>query len=128
MRLRAELVVGVWLTGRAAISGFALSLVFGTIIAVGFSQSRWIRLGCFPYAVILQTIPIVAIAPLITYWNGAGFASVMLISFIVSVFPIIANVTAGLTSVDPRLLELFRLNGASRWQEIVKLDTARTAS
>ena len=76
-------------------SGFALSLVFGTLIAVAFSQSRWLRLGCFPYAVILQTIPIVAIAPLITYWNGAGFTSVMLISFVVSVFPIITNTLTG---------------------------------
>ena len=121
VRLRQELLEAIWLTGRAAISGFGLSLAFGTLIAICFSQSRPLRLGCFPYAVILQTIPIVAIAPLVTYWNGPGYMSVTLISFMVSVFPIIANVTAGLTSVDQGLLELFRLNNASRWQQITKL-------
>ncbi len=121
IRLRFELLEALWLTARAAISGFTLSLIFGTLVAICFSQSRPLRLGCFPYAVILQTIPIVAIAPLITYWNGPGYTSVTLISFMVSVFPIIANVTAGLTSVDPGLVDLFRLNGASRWQQTTHL-------
>ena len=121
VRIRDELALSVWLTARAAIAGFLLSVGMGTVTAVVFSQSRWIRLGCFPYAVLLQTIPIVAIAPLVINWQGAGLSSVILISFIVSVFPIIANVTSGLTSVDPSHLELFQLSRARHWQIILKL-------
>jgi NitT/TauT family transport system permease protein len=120
-RIRGELAGAVWLTGRAAISGFFLSLVIGSVIAMIFAQSGHIRLGCFPYAVLLQTVPIVAIAPLVINWQGAGLQSVILISFVVSLFPIIANVTAGLMSVDRQLVELFRMGGANWWQEAIKL-------
>lgn len=120
-RVRDELWQATWLTARAAVCGFALSTVIGSLIAIAFAQLRLLRLGCFPYAVILQTVPIVAIAPLITYTRGPGFQSVVLIAFIVSLFPIIANVTAGLTSVPQSLHELFRLHHASRWQVITKL-------
>lgn len=120
-RIRNELAGAVWLTSRAAIGGFTLSVIFGCLVSLLFAQFRVVRLGCFPYAVLLQTVPIVAIAPLVINWNGAGLGSVIVISFVVSVFPIIANVTAGLTSVDPRLVELFRMCGASRWQEAFKL-------
>lgn len=120
-RIRSELFGAVCLTGCAAISGFVLSLSIGCVIAMIFSQSAYVRLGCFPYAVLLQTVPIVAIAPLVINWNGAGLQSVILISFVVSLFPIIANVTAGLTSVDSQLIELFRLGEATWWQEATKL-------
>ena len=74
-----------------------------------------------PSAVFRQTVPIVAIAPLIVLWIGHGLAGVVAVSFIISLFPIIANTTAGLTSVEPELLELFALNEASRWQVLLKL-------
>ncbi|MEZ6092561.1 MAG: ABC transporter permease [Pirellulaceae bacterium] len=121
IRIRGELAEATWLTARAAVCGFAMSTVIGAVIAILFSQFRLLRLGCFPYAVILQTVPIVAIAPLITYTRGPGFGSVVLIAFIVSLFPIISNFTAGLSRVPAGLLELFQLNNASRWQTICKL-------
>ena len=120
-RIRSELASAVWLTARAALCGFFLSIVFGSLVAILFAQLTWVRLGCFPYAVLLQTVPIVAIAPLMINWQGPGFASVTSIAFIVSAFPIIANVTAGLTSVNRGLLELFRLHRASRLQTAIKL-------
>lgn len=120
-RVRVELLAGCWLTARAAVGGFVLSVITGSLISLVFSQFPTVRLGCFPYAVILQTVPIVALAPIIINWQGAGFQSVMLVSFIVSLFPIIANATAGLTSVDRSLLELFQLNQATRLQVICKL-------
>lgn len=116
-----ELLVGSLITGGEAVVGFLCSLVTGTLIACLFSQSRMIRSSLFPYAVFLQTVPIVAIAPLIVIWFGSGFFSVALVSFIISLFPIITNATAGLLRVDPDLLDLFRLNNATRWQTLTKL-------
>lgn len=108
-------------TALAALGGFAGSLVVGTLVALAFSQARWIRLSCYPYAILLQTVPIVAIAPLVIIWCGYGFRSNIVIAFIVSLFPMITNGTSGMLSVDPELLDLFRLHRASRWQVLTKL-------
>ncbi|MBD3672784.1 MAG: ABC transporter permease [Planctomycetaceae bacterium] len=116
-----ELWNGFLMTGAEAIVGFAASLCVGTLVACLFSQSPVIRRSLFPYAIFLQTVPIVAIAPLIVIWFGTGFQSVVLVSFIISLFPIITNATAGLLQVDPDLLDLFRLNNATRWQTLLKL-------
>jgi NitT/TauT family transport system permease protein len=108
-------------TGKAALGGLAASMLVGTATAIVFSQSAWIRRSGYPYAIFLQTVPIVAIAPLIVHWCGRGFPSIILTAFIISLFPIIANGTAGLLAIDPDLLDLFRLNKASRWQILWKL-------
>ena len=109
------------LTALAALSGFVLSFAIGFLVAVLFSQSRLAERSLYPYAIFLQTVPIVAIAPLIVLWIGHGLAGVVAVSFIISLFPVIANTTAGLTSVDEELLDLFSLNQASRWQVLTKL-------
>lgn len=108
-------------TALAAIGGFGASLLAGTLIACGFSQSRLIRTSCFPYAIFLQTVPIVAVAPLIITWFGSGFRSVVIVAFIISLFPIITSATAGMLAVDPDLLDLFRLHRAGRMQVWLKL-------
>ncbi len=109
------------LTAVGSLTGFLLSFAVGFCIALLFSQSRIIERGLYPYAIFLQTMPIVAIAPLIVLWIGYGLQGVVAVSFIISLFPIIANTTAGLTQVDPRLLDLFVLNNANRWQILFKL-------
>lgn len=109
------------LTAAAAGCGCALSLAVGVGIGFLFSQSRAIRNSCYPYAIFLQTVPIVAVAPLIITWFDYGFHSVVLVAFIISLFPIVTNATTGLLAVDPLLLDLFQLYGASRWQVLVKL-------
>jgi NitT/TauT family transport system permease protein len=109
------------LTGFEAVCGFGLSLLIGVGIAFAFSQSKIIRSSCYPYAIFLQTVPIIAIAPLIITWFGTGFQSVLLVAVIISLFPIITNATTGLISVDPELENLFRLYNASRWQRLWKL-------
>jgi NitT/TauT family transport system permease protein len=116
-----KLASATGITAAGAVAGFGVSLGVGLIVAIVFSQSAIIRRSFFPYAIFFQTVPIVAIAPLIVLWSGTGFRSVVLVAFIVSVFPIITNATAGLTSIDPDLLDLFRLHGASRWQTLFKL-------
>lgn len=108
-------------TGAAAACGFLLSLTVGTAVGVLFSQSSIIRRSCYPYAIFLQTVPIVAIAQLIIRWFGNGFVSVTMVSFLISLFPILSGATTGLLSVDPDLIDLFRLNKATRWQVLFKL-------
>lgn len=114
-------VQAVRFTGLAALCGLGTSLLLGTTVALIFSQSKWIRNSGYPYAIFLQTVPIVAIAPLIVQWCGRGFGSIVLTACIISLFPIIANGTTGLIDIDPDLLDLFRLNKASRWQVLWKL-------
>lgn len=109
------------LTAQAALSGFLLSFIVGFAISVLFSQSEWIERSLYPYAIFLQTVPIVAIAPLIVMWIGHGLVGVIAVSFIISLFPIVANTTAGLTSVAAPLRDLFALQDASRWQRLWKL-------
>lgn len=116
-----ELAKATLHTAAASLSGFLLSMIFGVTTAILFSQSKLIERSFFPYAIFLQTVPIVAIAPLIVIWFGSGFQSVVLISFIVSLFPIITNETAGLQRIDPKYLDLFAIYRANRWQILAKL-------
>lgn len=108
-------------TAMAALTGFAASLFLGTGIAMLFSQSNWIRRCCFPYAIFLQTVPIIAVAPVIVAWVGEGFWAVVIVATIISLFPVITNVTEGMTSIPLPLQELFALSRASRWQILWKL-------
>jgi NitT/TauT family transport system permease protein len=116
----ALLAATAW-TAAAAAGGFLLSMSLGLLIALLFSQSETLRRGCYPYAIFLQTVPIVAIAPLIVIWFGTGMGSIVLVSFIISLFPVITNGTAGLLRVDPALLDLFRLYRATRLQVLLRL-------
>jgi NitT/TauT family transport system permease protein len=108
-------------TGRAALLGFALSAGIGVLVAVVLASSRILERALYPYTVFLQTVPVVAIAPILVLWFGAGFRAVTVSALIVSVFPVIANTLAGLRSVDPALEDLFRLYGARRAATLLKL-------
>jgi len=116
-----SLLNATYLTALGALAGFLLSFAVGFLISLLFSQSKIIARSLYPYAIFLQTVPVVAIAPLIILWIGHGFQGVVAVSFIISLFPIIANTTSGLTSIDPNLLDLFAMNNASRWQVVRKL-------
>ncbi|MDG2382428.1 MAG: ABC transporter permease [Pirellulaceae bacterium] len=116
-----SLLNATWLTGKAAISGLLLSVAVGFLTASLFSQSSLLRYSLYPYAIFLQTVPVVAIAPLLVMWFGYGTTGVIAVAFILSLFPIIANVTEGMTSVPLPLRELFNLNQASRLQQFLKL-------
>ncbi len=118
---RETLMGAVISTFLSALIGFGLAIVVGMAIALLMSQSKIIERSLFPYAVLLQTIPIVAIAPLIVIWFGAGMPAVIAIAFLIALFPIITNTTAGLTSTDHNLVAMFELYNASWWQRMVKL-------
>jgi NitT/TauT family transport system permease protein len=117
----AELWRASLMTAAGALCGFGLSLAVGTAAGLLFSQSRIIERSIYPYAIFLQTVPIVAIAPLVVMWFGNGFGGVVTVAFILSLFPIITNATAGLKRVESSLVELFEIGNASRWQTLVKL-------
>ena len=109
------------ITAEESGGGLIASIVVGVVIALIFAQSRWVRRMLYPYTLLLQTVPIVAIAPLILMWVGAGTPSVTLIAFIISLAPIIANTTQGLISVDENLVHLFLMHNASPAQLLFKL-------
>jgi NitT/TauT family transport system permease protein len=102
------------------LQGFVLAVVGGVGLAVLFNQSRLIEYSFYPYAVILQVTPIVAIAPLLLIWLPQQ-AAVLACAWIVAFFPVLANTTLGLNSVDHNLADLFRLYGASRMQVLTRL-------
>jgi NitT/TauT family transport system permease protein len=116
-----SLLTSLAITAIESAGGLAASVVFGTLIALVFAQSRWVRKMFYPYTLLLQTVPIIAIAPLILMWVGAGTPAVTLIAFIISLAPIIANTTQGLISVDENLVHLFLMHNASRGQLLFKL-------
>jgi NitT/TauT family transport system permease protein len=109
-------------TGTSAAIGFVLSGIVGVLIAIVLSSSRLVERAFHPYAILLQTVPIVAIAPLLVLWFGVGTRAVTASAFIVSVFPVITNALAGIRSVDPALRDLFRLYGASRSAVLFRLE------
>jgi NitT/TauT family transport system permease protein len=105
-------------TLRITLSALVLALVGGTLLAVLLVQSRWVELALYPYAVILQVTPIVAIAPLILVYVSSTQSAIMICAFLVAFFPILSNMVQGLKSVDHNLLNLYDLYGASRWQQL----------
>jgi NitT/TauT family transport system permease protein len=116
-----SLITSTWITAEESLGGLIASIVVGVMIALIFAQSRWVRRMLYPYTILLQTVPIVAIAPLILMWVGAGVLPVALIAFIISLAPIIANTTQGLVSVDENLVHLFLMHNASPAQKLFKL-------
>lgn len=100
---------------------FFLSVSIGICSAILLFTSEMVLLALYPYTIFFQTVPIIAIAPLLVIWFGYGVPAVVASAFIVSVFPVIASTLTGLLSADPALRDLFKLYRASRTQSMVKL-------
>jgi NitT/TauT family transport system permease protein len=111
-----SLMGSLLVTLRITLAALAAAALVGGAIALLFSLSRIVEISFFPYAVILQVTPIVAIAPLIIIWVHTPFLALLTCAWIVAFFPIVSNTTVGLNSADRNLLALFRLYGASRAQ------------
>lgn len=118
---RALLVNSLGVTVSIALTALAIAVVAGVGIALLFAQSRLVEASLFPYAILLQVTPIVAIAPLIIIWVKDTRVALVLCAVVVAIFPIISNTTLGLRSVDPGLADLFRMSRASRWQTLLRL-------
>jgi NitT/TauT family transport system permease protein len=108
-------------TLRITLFAFVCATVLGTLVAFAFVQSRLVEASFFPYAILLQVTPIVAIAPLVIIWVENIQVALVLCATIVAIFPVISNTTLGLRSVDRGLADLFRMNRASRLQTLVRL-------
>jgi NitT/TauT family transport system permease protein len=116
-----SLSVSLGITLQITFAALAVAAVLGLALAVLFAQSKWIELSLFPYAVVLQVTPIVAIAPLIIIWVDDIRIALLICAWIVAFFPILSNTTLGLNSADHNLVDLFRLYRASRLQQLVFL-------
>jgi NitT/TauT family transport system permease protein len=112
-----SLLVTLKITGLALLA----AIVGGVGLAILFSLSRWIELSLFPFAVILQVTPIVAIAPLILIYVDNTYLALLICAWIVAFFPILSNTSLGLNSADHNLRNLFELYRATRWQQLVHL-------
>lgn len=109
------------ITLRVTGSALLFAVLFGSLLSILFVQSRVLEAALLPYAVILQVTPLVAIAPLIIIWVDDPFDALVICATVASIFPVIANTTVGLRSVDTGLIDLFRLYGASRTQVLLRL-------
>lgn len=110
------------ITAQVTLVGFAVAVVVGVATGVVMCQARWLEKIIYPYAVVIQVIPILAIVPLIGLWLGYGMAARTLVCVLIAVFPIITNTHFGIRSVDRGMHELFTISGASRWERLVKLE------
>ena len=107
-----------WFTVKITAGALLLSAALGVALAALFATSRWIELSLFPFAVVLQVTPIIAIAPLILIYIDSTTAALLLCAWIVAFFPVLSNTVIGLRSADPNLKDLFTLYGATRWQRL----------
>jgi len=118
----SEMLAGLWSTTQVALVGLAISIVLGVVLAIVMNQARWVEYSIYPYAVALQTIPILAVVPLLGFWFGFDFSSRVTVCVLVSLFPLITNTLYGLKSVDAGQHDLFTLYGASRLQRLFSLE------
>ncbi|MEM6488084.1 MAG: ABC transporter permease [Pseudomonadota bacterium] len=118
----ATLSSALLVTLRITLMALGTAVTLGVALAIGFSLSRWVAMALYPYAVILQVTPVVAIAPLIFVYVESKLVGLLICAWIVAFFPILSNTTLGLNSADHGLRDLFRIYGASRWQTLRLLE------
>jgi NitT/TauT family transport system permease protein len=121
------LLQNLWPTTIEAVVGFVVGNVFAIVLAIVFVHSRTTQQALFPLAVVLKTLPIVAIAPVLVLMLGNGYTPKIIIAALITFFPTLVNVTRGLNAVDNQQLELFRILSANRVQVFTKLRVYATA-
>nr|MDT0666100.1 ABC transporter permease subunit [Micromonospora sp. DSM 115978] len=117
-----EILTALGGTAKVALVGLAIASALGIASAVIMAQARWIEQSFYPWAILLQTIPILAVVPLIGFWLGYGFWSRTVVCILISMFPIVTNTLFGIQSVDAGHHDLFTLRRASRWRGLVRLE------
>jgi len=118
---RSQLLSALGLSTSVALAGLVVSIVIGMATAILMSQARWIERSVYPYAVILQCIPTLALVPLIGFWFEFGYSSRVIVCILISLFPIISSTFFGLQSADQEQHDLFTLRGAGRVTRLRKL-------
>ncbi len=109
-----------WVTLQEVLVGFGLSFVVGVALAVAIAYSRTLERAIYPFVIASQTIPVIAIAPILLIWFGYGLLPKVIVVALICFFPIVVNMVDGLRSVDQDLVNLLRTLGASRWQIFTK--------
>jgi NitT/TauT family transport system permease protein len=118
----SDIATALGRSATVALVGLAIAIIIGVVWAIAMSQARWVERSLFPYAVILQCIPILALVPLIGFWFGFDFNSRVIVCVMIALFPMVSNTLFGLQSVDKSQRELFKLQKASRWTILTKLE------
>jgi len=111
-----NLAPSLWFTVKLTLMALAAAVVGGVLLAMAFALSKWVEIGLFPIAVVLQVTPIVAIAPLILIYVDSTTTALLICAWIVAFFPILSNTVIGLKSADSNLRDLYTLYGATPWQ------------
>ncbi len=119
--IRKAILKATWLDTKVAVFGLSMSIIFGILTAVVMSMAKWLEISFWPYLVALQAIPILTVSPLIGAVMGYGQAPRILVTVIITIFPILSNTLFGITGIDGGFHDLFTLHGASRWTRLVKL-------
>jgi NitT/TauT family transport system permease protein len=117
----SEILQGLKSSGTVALIAFCLSTVIGLVFAVAMSEAKWIERSFYPFAVALQTIPFLALVPLVGFWFGFNEQSRIIVATLVSLFPITTNALFGLQSGDKALHDLLRLHNPSRRTRLLRL-------
>lgn len=112
------LFAAMMVTTRLTLLALLFAVLGGVALAVLFTQSRFAEMSLFPYAVILQVTPVIAVAPLLQIYVDSAFRAALICAWIVAFFPILSNTTTGLKSADHNLRDLFSIYGATRWQRL----------
>ena len=118
---RQQIIDGLWQTSKVVVTGLVIAAALGIAWAVAMSLATWIQRSTYPYAVILQCIPILAIVPLIGVWFGYEFKARVVVCVMIALFPMVSNTLFGLQSVERSQYELFQLQRAERWTVLTKL-------
>ena len=115
------LLVAARHTALASVGGFALAASVAAAFSVLLASSALVRVALYPYLMGLQMVPVIIVAPILILWVGPGAPSVIIITFLITFFPLVVNTTQGLLSVERAHLDLFRMGRAARWQEMFLL-------
>jgi NitT/TauT family transport system permease protein len=118
---RVRLWTSAGRTAVGALAGFILAGLSSLGLALLLGASRALRAGLYPWLLVLQMTPVIVLTPIIVLWAGPGLPGIVTITWLISFFPIVANMTQGLVSADLNHVALFRMGNASRWQELFLL-------
>jgi len=120
-RTMHQIAASLWLTTKLSLFGLGVAIVLGIAVGILMFSFKWAERAAYPYLVALQAVPVLAIAPLMTVIFGYSFWAKSIIVIIISFFPIPTTLLLGMKSVDPGLIDLFRLSHASWWTRLRKL-------
>lgn len=118
---RLRLLLAMRSTAVGALCGFALAASSSFVVALLLGSSRALRAGLYPWLLVLQMTPVIVLTPIIVLWAGPGMPGIITITWLISFFPVVANMTQGLVSADMGHVALFRMANATRWQELIYL-------